>query len=52
MVFFFSEEIQEDKAPWPDNINPRVLWKVAEQISEILTDILKKSLKLRQEPEY
>ena len=35
---------REDKAPGPDNMHPRVLREVAEQVSEMLTDIFKSSL--------
>ena len=31
--------LREDKAPGPDNMHPRVLMEVAEQVSEMLTDI-------------
>ena len=34
-----------------DNMHPRVLREVAEQVSEILTDIFKSSLESRQAPE-
>ena len=43
--------LREDKAPGPDNIHLRVLMEVAEQVSEILTDILKSSLESGQVPE-
>ena len=32
--------VREDKAPWPDNMHPIVLMEVAEQVSEMSTDIL------------
>ena len=45
------EEVKEqlgnlrvDKAPGPDNMHPRVLREVAEQVSEIFTDIFKSSV--------
>ena len=49
------EEVKEqrgnlrvDKAPGPDNMHPRVLREVAEQVSEMLTDIFKSSLESGQ----
>ena len=52
------EEVKEqlgnlrvDKAPAPDNRQPRVLMEVAEQVSEILTDIFNSSLESGQVPE-
>ena len=52
------EEVKEqrgnlrvDKAPGPDNMHPRVLREVAEQVSEMLTDIFNSSLKSGQVPE-
>ncbi len=41
---------REDKAPGPDNMHPRVLREVAEQVSEI-TDIFNSSLESGQVPE-
>ena len=45
------EEVKEqlgnlrvDKAPGPDNMDPRVLMEVAEQVCEMLTDIFNSSL--------
>ena len=35
---------REDEAPGPDNMQPRVLREVAEQVSEMLTDIFHSSL--------
>jgi len=35
---------REDKAPGPDNMHLRVLREVAEQVSEMLTDIFNSSL--------
>ena len=32
-----KEQQREDKAPGPDNMQPRVLREVAEQVSETLT---------------
>ena len=40
---------REDKAPGPDNMHLRVLREVAEQVSEMLTDIFNSSLE--SEPE-
>ena len=52
------EEVKEqlgnlrvDKAPGPDNMHPRVLREVAEQVSEMLTDIFNSSLESGQVPE-
>ena len=52
------EEVKEqrghlrvDKAPGPDNIQPRVLMEVAEQVSEMLMDIFNSSLESGQVPE-
>ena len=52
------EEIKEqqgnlrvDKAPGPDNMQPRVLREVAEQVSEMLMDIFNSSLESGQVPE-
>ena len=52
------EEVKEqrgnlrvDKAPGPDNMYPIVLMEVAEQVSEILTDIFNSSLESGQVPE-
>ena len=52
------EEVKEqlgnlrvDKAPGPDNMQPRVLMEVAEQVSEMLTDIFNSSLESGQVPE-
>ena len=52
------EEVKEqlgnlrvDKAPGSDNMHPRVLMEVAEQVSEMLTDIFNISLELGQVPE-
>ena len=52
------EEVKEqrgnlrvDKAPGPDNMQPRVLREVAEQVSEMLTDIFNSSLESGQVPE-
>ena len=42
---------REDKAPGPDNMHPRVLMEVAEQVSEILMDIFNSSLESGQIPE-
>ena len=49
------EEVKEqrgnlriDKAPDPDNMQPRVLMEVAEQVSEMLTDIFNSSLESGQ----
>ena len=42
---------REDKAPGPDNMQPRVLREVAEQVSEMLTDIFNSSLESGQVPE-
>ena len=43
--------LREDKAPGPDNMHPRVLMEVAEQVSEMLMDIFNRSLESRQVPE-
>ena len=43
--------LREDKAPGPDNMYPRVLMEVAEQVSEMLTDIFNSSLESGQVPE-
>ena len=43
--------LREDKAPGPDNIQLRVLREVAEQESEMFTDIFKTSLESGQVPE-
>ena len=52
------EEVKEQlgnlrvhKAPGPDNMQPRVLMEVAEQVSEMLTDIFNRSLESGQVPE-
>ena len=52
------EEVKEqlgnlrvDKAPGPDNMQPRVLREVAEQVSEMLTDIFNSSMESGQVPE-
>ena len=52
------EEVEEqlgnlrvDKALGPDNMHLRVLMEVAEQVSEMLTDILNCSLESGQVPE-
>ena len=52
------EEVKEqlgnlrvDKAPGPDNMQPRVLMEEAEQVREMLTDIFNSSLKSGQVPE-
>ena len=52
------EEVKEqlgnprvDKVPGPDNMHPRVLMGVAEQVSEMLTDIFNSSLESGQVPE-
>ena len=52
------EEVKEqlgnlrvDKAPGPDNMQLRVLMEVAEQVSEMLTDIFNSSLVSAQVPE-
>ena len=42
---------REDKAPGPDNMQPRVLREAAEQESEILTDISNSSLESGQVPD-
>ena len=51
------EEVKEqlgnlavDKAPGPDNMHPRVLMEVAEQVSEMLTGIFNGSLESGQVP--
>ena len=36
--------LRVDLVPGPDNIQPRVLREVAEQVSEMLTDIFNRSL--------
>ena len=43
--------LREDKDPRPDNMHPRVLREVAEQVSEMLTDIFNSSLESGQVPE-
>ena len=43
--------LREDKAPCLDNIYPRVLMEVPEQVSEMLTDIFNRSLESGQVPE-
>ena len=44
--------LREDKAPGPDNyMQLRVLMEVAEQVSEMLTDIFNRSLESGQVPE-
>ena len=43
--------LREDKAPGPDNMHPRVLREVAEQVSEMLMDIFNRSLESGQVPE-
>ena len=43
--------LREDKAPGPDNMHPRVLSEVSEQVREMLTDIFYSSLKSGQVPE-
>ena len=43
--------LREDKAPGPDNMHPRVLREVAEQVSEMLTDSFNSSLESGQVPE-
>ena len=52
------EEVKEqlgnlrvDKAPGPDNMQPRVLREVAKQVSEIFTDIFNSLLESGQVPE-
>ena len=40
--------LREDKAPGPDNMQPRVLMEVAEQVSEMLMDIFNSSLESGQ----
>ena len=52
------EEVKEqisngkvDKAPGPDYMQPRVLMEVAEQVSEMLTDIFNSSVESGQVPE-
>ena len=52
------EEVKEqlgnlrvDKAPGPDNMHPRVLMEVAEQVSEMIMDIFNSSLESEQELE-
>ena len=51
------EEVKEqqgnlrvDEAPGPDNIHPRVLMEVAEQVSKMLTDIFNSSQESGQVP--
>ena len=43
--------LREDKAPGPDNMHLRVFMEVAEQVSEMLTDIFNSSLVSGQVPE-
>ena len=43
--------LREDKAPGPDNMQSGVLREVAEQVSEMLTDIFNSSLESGQVPE-
>ena len=43
--------LREDKVPGPDNIHPRGLMEVVEQVSEILTDIFNSSLESGLLPE-
>ena len=43
--------LRVDKAPGPDNMHPRVLMEVGEQVSEMLTDIFNSSLESGQVPE-
>ena len=43
--------VRVDKAPGPDNMEPRVLREVAEQVSELLTNIFNSSLESVQVPE-
>ena len=52
------EEVKEQlgnprghKAPGPDNMHPRVLMEVAEQVSEMLMDIFNSSLESGQVPD-
>ena len=58
MIQVEVEEVKEqlgnlrvDKAPGPDNMQPRVLREVAEKVSEMLTDIFNSSLESGQVPE-
>ena len=43
--------VRVDKVPGPDNMHSKVLMEVAEQVSEMLTDIFKSSLESGQVPE-
>ena len=43
--------LREHKAPSTDNMKPRVLVEVAEQVSEMLTDFFNSSLESGQVPE-
>ena len=43
--------LREDEAPGPDNVHPRVLMEVTEQVSEMFMDIFNSSLESGQVPE-
>ena len=43
--------LREDKAPGSDDMHLRILMEVAEQVSEMLTDIFNSSLESGQVPE-